>query len=182
MPVETASELFISLPDASWFRFERTRTYGRLRGDALKDMDFGYFDEAAGHLVLVELSSYGKAAAPPVSRLLLQEMIAKARDALLMLQAAWRGHGAGKDLALELPQACRRESRVRLCFVIKLTPEHRVTLTPVAMSNIAGRLRAAVVAAAGLLGLRVVVELFDQRSVLGRLPVTESPPAPAPGA
>ncbi len=177
MPVVTASELSISLPDAAWFRFESTATYSRLRGRALKDMDFGYFDEAESRLVLVELSSYSKSADPPVSKLLLQEMITKARDALLMLQAAWRAHGEGKALVRELPEPCRKEARVRVCFVIKLTPEHRAALTPIAMANIAGQLRSAVVTSAGLLGLDVHVELFDQRSVLGRLPITE----PLPG-
>lgn len=174
MTVATESGLTISLPEGASFRFEDTATYRRLRGRALKDMDFGYFDGEAGCLVLVELTSYEKASDLPKSDVLLAEMIAKARDSLLMLQAAWRGYGEGRALAPELPAPCRSRSPVRLCFVMKLRPEHRAVFTPVTMSNVWGRLRTCVIACAELLGLEVHVELLEHRRAMERLPITEA--------
>lgn len=172
MPVYTESELSISLPDGKSFQLGKMAAYRSLSGCALKEMDFGYLDEDGGHIVLVELTSYNKAAEPPTSKVLLPEMIAKARDSLLMLQAAWRGHGVGKRLLLELPEPCRKELRLRICFVVKLSSEHRRAFTPVAMSNIGGRLRTCLAACADLLGLEVHVELFDDRKAMEKLPIT----------
>jgi hypothetical protein len=179
MPVETESDLSISLPEGSSFRFAKTATYQRLGGRSLKEMDFGYFDEAKGSILLVELTSYRKATEAPKSAVLLTEMITKARDSLLMLQAAWRGHGEGKALAPELPQSCRKELRLRICFVMKLRPEHLVSF---AMSDIRGRLKTCVAACAELLGLEVHVELFDHTTAMRKLPITEPPPSDAAGA
>jgi len=172
MAVETESELSITLPDGAWFRFAKTATYKPLGGRALKEMDFGYFDRAEGHLVLVELTSYAKATDLPKAATLQAEMIAKARDSLLMLQAAWRGHGAGNALLLELPEACRKELDLRICFVVKLRPEHRVSFTTV-MSNIRGTLNSCVTASADLLGLKVNVQLLHHLNAMGKLPITE---------
>lgn len=179
MPVETESGLTVSLPDESAFRFARTAAYRPLRGRALKEMDFGYFDAAKGCIVLIEVTSYTKATDPPKSDALLAEMIDKARDSLLMLQAAWRGHGPGNDLVSELPDVCRKESSLRVYFVIKLSPEHRVAFTPVTMSNIDGRLRTCVSACAELLGLKVIVQLLPHHKAMQLLPITEAilPPA-----
>lgn len=174
MAVEVESGLEVTLPDGKSFRFSRSVTYQSLKGRALKEMDFGYKDDTADRLVLVELTSYTRETdIVPTSSLILLEMITKARDSLLMLQAAWRGHGSGKALRDELPEACRKESRIRICFVINVSPEHRKSLTPFVMSNLGGQVKSCVVASAALLDLNVHVELFDQRSVLGKLPIKD---------
>jgi hypothetical protein len=165
---ERESGFSIRLPDGLWFRLASTETYRRLGGRALKEMDFGYLDEAARRLVLVELTSYDRAMAAPESKQLLPEMIAKARDSLLMLQAVWRGHGEGKALALELPEACRTESRLLLCFVVKLNAVQPVSFV---MSDLRGRLKSCMTVGAELLGLEVDVELLDHRKAMEKLPL-----------
>jgi len=175
MPVRRREkDLEITLPDDAFFRFEERPTYARnLCGAALKEMDFAYFDAPAREMILVEFSSYERSTKPVERKALIAEMIAKGRDSILMLQAAWRGYGAGRALCSELPEICRKPERLRLCFVLKLTPEQ---IEKLHMSDTQGLLRSAVRAAAGLLDLDVAVDLMSHRQAMARLPITEVPP------
>ncbi len=173
MSVETESDLSITLPDGASFRFAKTSTYQRIKGRSLKEMDFGYKDPLWGGMVLVELTSYAKSPVAPTSDLLLLEMAAKARDSLLMLQAAWRGHGEGVALANELPEPCRGQHPLRLCFVVKLRLEHRESF---AMSGLQNDLRGRIQVCADLLGLHVQVAVLDHLKAQKKLPITEALP------
>lgn len=177
MPVlRREKDLEIALPDDAFFRFEERPTYARgLSGAKLKEMDFGYFDAATGKMILVEFSSYARSNEDidnDKRKNLLAEMIAKGRDSLLMLQAAWRGIGVGSALCCELPDVCRQLRPLQLCFVLKMTPAQTIQLH---MTNTQGPLRSAVRASANLLGLDVEVHLLDHHQAMQRLPISQVP-------
>jgi len=169
MPVESGFE--ITPPEEVSFRFARTMTYRRLAGAAFKEMDFGWFDAAGSELILVELTNYDASLKPIDRKALMKEMIEKGRDSVLMLQAAWRGIGAGRDLARELPELCRNLTRLRLCFVIKAKREE---LEAIVNADVKGRLASVLRAYADLMDVNIEVDLFGPAEAMARLPIAVS--------
>lgn len=171
----TDSGMTLEVDEGSWFRFANMAAYRPLGGDAIKEMDFGYFNHEAGGIDLVELKSYTKADKPPKIVEILPDLISKGRDSLLLLQAAWRGHGPGPSLAKELPESCRSKSRLRFHFVIRPNQTQRDQLTPRAILDLQGRLRMCIVSYARLIGFDVGVNdvfLFDEQKGMEKLKLT----------
>jgi hypothetical protein len=130
-------------------------------------MDFGYWHEEHGCVVLLELKDYSRPT--PLPSDLLDELVAKGRDGLLMTHAVWSGRGAGRELAEQLPDVFRAEARVRLCFVMKLGRQEVVSLRP-----LRDLLKYRVLVYAELLGLKASVQLLDHETARAKgLPVAE---------
>ncbi|MFO0586131.1 MAG: hypothetical protein U0441_01265 [Polyangiaceae bacterium] len=174
----TESGMTLEVPEDAHFRFEETKTYEKLGGCGIKEMDVVFLDRALGCTILVELTHYTKEGEAPVEKKLRQEITTKARDSLLLLQAVWRGYGAGRDLASEVRAACRSESRLRVVFVVKVSPEHKSALNPTALSNMSGLLKRDIFPVAGLLGLKLErhdIYLCDETEAVKLLPLTVEP-------
>lgn len=168
MPSFEESGLIITLPEGAWFRFADQPTYKRLCNKSLKEMDFGCYTGAKGCLELFELKDYSEQ--PELPRHLVDNLVSKGRDSLLMLHAAWSGRGEGRTLGAQLPNACRNESKLRLYFVIKL---ERTQMT--AFAAIRDMVRPRVQVYADVLGLAATVNTLDHVSAMRRqLPITEA--------
>lgn len=169
------SGMALDLPADAWFRFADMAAYKPLSGDAIKEMDYGYFNEAVRSIDLVELKSYTRADRPQKLGEILPELITKGRDSILLLQAAWRGLGPGLNIAERLPQSCRSNARLRLYFVVKPAETQREQFSRISLLDLQGRLRKCLATYAQLLGVEVRIEdvfLFDENKGMEKLPLT----------
>jgi hypothetical protein len=159
-------------PGEAWFRFAEVPPYRtQLCGRGITEMDFAYWDAVRGCLVLLELKDYAGREAPTH---LVDSLIAKGRDCLIMLQSAWRGgnSGLGVDLALALPERLRVRSRVQLIFVLKVDGATR--MPPV--NAMRDKLKWSIRAYANLLDLEGNAVLMDQdKASKAALPLRASP-------
>jgi hypothetical protein len=161
----------VELPEDTGFRFADLRSYRALAGRSISEMDFGWIHAEAGALCLMEVKDYSEREPPSH---LLPKLIAKGRDCLLLLQAAWSElSGVGRDLRSDLPAPCRDRRRVRLFFVLKRDPalpppEARL------MQTMQDKLKAAVGGYADILGAQLsLLRLMDQeRAIQMRLPIS----------
>lgn len=116
-PFEESGLRFLP-PTEACFRFSGFRSYQRLSGRQLSEMDVGYWDEGRRSIILIELKDY---ATREPSRELIPKLVAKGRDCLLILHAAWSElSDAARAIASELPEVCRQRQRVRMFFVLKV--------------------------------------------------------------
>ena len=163
------SGLIVSMPDGVWFRFEDCATYRRLNGRSLKEMDFGYWDEAYRCIFLLELKDY-HVSPRTIPTNLVSELVAKGRDALVMMHAAWQRKGEGGALFAELPEECRREARLELRFVLKLRNEEVSRL-----GTLQDSIRLPMLVYAELLGIAANVRILDHEGAIARkLPLTDA--------
>jgi hypothetical protein len=159
-------------PGEAWFRFADVPPYRmQLCGRGITEMDFAYWDAVHGCLVLLEVKDYAGREAPTH---LVDSLIAKGRDCLIMLQSAWRGgsSGLGVALALALPERLRVRCRVQLVFVLKVDGTTR--MPPV--NSMRDKLKWSIRAYANLLDLEGNAVLMDQdKASKAGLPLRVSP-------
>ncbi|WP_437914627.1 hypothetical protein WME73_02565 [Sorangium sp. So ce302] len=176
MPVFQESGLIVSLPDGASFRFADCPTYRTLSGRSLKEMDFGYWDDQRRRMVLLEVKDYSDRS--PKDEHLLETMVAKGRDSLLMLNAAWQRRGAGRALVEEIPGVFREEVPVRLYFILKVRQSEFASLR-----HLRDPIRTKVLVYAELLGLNANVQFLDhQKAMTIGLPVAEVSDAGSSGS
>lgn len=136
MPIYTESGLQVILPDGESFRFQDCSIYKQLKGSYLREMDFGWWDSTKNILWLLELKDYSHL--QPTDKLpdrLLDILIEKATDSLLILSAVWIGSLNGQGMKSDLPTACHifptEPKKLKIVFVMKLTNHHiKVELSP----------------------------------------------------
>lgn len=149
-----------SPPSGEWFRFADCPTYQKLCYAGIAEMDFAYWDAARDRLVLLEVKDYTGREAPTH---LVNSLIAKGRDCLIMLQSAWRGDaGTGASLCHELPERLRRPSRLQLIFVLKVDDQTRMR----PLAEMRDQLRWSLRAYTALLGLEGSTTLMDQEQAV----------------
>jgi hypothetical protein len=162
------SGLRFTPPGPICFRFADCSTYRRLSGQAVSEMDICWWDAAKELLVLLELKDYS---VHTTSRELVPKLVAKGRDCLVMLHAAWNELGdLAKNLRIELPQGCREKRVVRLYFMLKVGDG----LTREALAPMKDKLEADIKAYAALLGIWPLrVFLLDHHTAIRHhLPLT----------
>jgi hypothetical protein len=158
--VEESGFVF-SPSDGAWFRFANCPTYKRLCGVGICEMDFAYRDPARGHVVLLEIKDYTGRDTPSH---LVDSLIAKGRDSLIMLHSVWRAYaGQGASLRDELPEFFRVPSRLQLIFVLKVD-RHTRMMTP--LNEMGDQLGWKIRPYLGLLGLEGRAILMDQEKAL----------------
>ncbi len=126
MPIYQESGLQITLPDGESFRFQDCSGYKTLSGKNLSEMDFGWWNSTKNSLWLLDVKDYSHL--PPTERLpdhLLDNLIKKATDSLLILSAVWFGSVKGQEICSELPLSCRtfpsKPKKLKIVFVLKIT-------------------------------------------------------------
>jgi hypothetical protein len=132
MPIYEESGLRIALPDGDSFRFQDCSGYKSLSGQNLSEMDFGWWESAKNILWLLDVKDYSHLTKKEkMPEYLLENLISKAADSLLILSAVWSGTAKGQEICLDLPPSCRTfpraPKRLKLVFVLKLTKHHRKT-------------------------------------------------------
>ncbi|MEQ8969819.1 MAG: hypothetical protein RIE73_05425 [Coleofasciculus sp. C1-SOL-03] len=108
MSIYQESGLQITLPDTERFRFQDCSGYKTLNGKNLSEMDFGWWDSTKNSLWLLDVKDYSHLT--PTERLpdyLLENLVNKATDSLLILSAVWFGSVKGQEICSELPLSCR---------------------------------------------------------------------------
>ena len=150
------SGFVFSPPNAEWFRFADCPTYQKLCGAGISEMDFAYWDAPRDRLVLLEVKDYTGREAPSH---LVNSLIAKGRDCLIMLQSVWhRGAGTGASLCREVPERFRLHSRLHLIFVLKVDDQTRMK----PLNEMRDQLTWSIRAYTALLGLEGNATLMDQ--------------------
>lgn len=126
------SGLRLDLPDGQHFRFAELRSYQRLSGQRLKEMDFAWIRN--GRLFLLELRSYAQVTETLTvadfslikdrpAPLRFQTLIDKVTDSLLLLLAVWSGTEKGKEVKSEIPIDARSCLPLKLVIAVDL-PAH----------------------------------------------------------
>lgn len=136
MAIYQESGLRITLPDGDSFRFQDCSSYKTLSGKNLSEMDFGWWDSTRNTLWLLDIKDYSHLT--PSEKLpdhLLDNLINKATDSLLLLSAVWFGSIKGKEIGLELPLSCQsfpsNPRKLKIVFVLKISNTHiKAELSP----------------------------------------------------
>ena len=154
-------------PDTPWFRFADCHAYRKFNNRGIREMDFSYWDEAAGRLVLLELKDYTDRSAPSH---LVDTLIAKGRDSLIMLKSVWHRDAVGQAAALsrDLPERFRTPAETRLLFVLKVSASTR--MAPIREMN--DKVEGSLQAYRDLLGIRGRAIVMNHRQAAAHhLPV-----------
>ncbi len=136
MSVYQESGLQIILPEGDSFRFQDCPSYRTLSGQSLCEMDFCWWDTGENSLWLLEVKDYSRLT--PQQRLpdeLLDKLINKATDSLLILASVWFGSLKGQQICGDLPLSCRsfpeRPKNIKIFFILKLTDQNiKLQLSP----------------------------------------------------
>jgi hypothetical protein len=125
MPDYQESGLKVSLSNNNYFRFCECPTYKQLSGSHLKEMDFGWWDQDKNYLYLMELSDFSSLTPEQKSvDQLVEEIILKTTDCLLMLCAIWINSEKGKNLCKEISSTCldfpSNLCKLKIIFVYKI--------------------------------------------------------------
>lgn len=140
MAVYVESGLRVELPEGRHFRFSTLSSYRKRSGQNLKEMDFCWI-HSSGKLVLLEVRDYSEVAAAlsvadfipesgKPSPYRFQDLIDKITDSLLMILAVRLETEAGKELAHELPAACRDHLPLQIVIACNLPPALTSHLAP----------------------------------------------------
>jgi hypothetical protein len=173
MPTFDESGLRLTLPEGAWFRFERMDGYNDLKPYAVSEMDFGWWHDPEQVFVLLEVKDYSVHEAQQDLR---AKMIAKGRDCIVMLHAAWHGTSdIGRRLCAALPEPCRVPRRLQIRFVIKVGAGLPTEL----LTTYADHVQNAVRKYANLLGIRCGVAVLDHHKAIQKGLVSPIPPPPA---
>ncbi len=147
MPRFVESGIEVSFQHDTWFRLSEMEPYRRLSGKRLKEMDFGYWDGGSETLWLIELKGIEVWFDPkdddcspepidqmPVPRArqerLVDDLVGKATDSLMILSAVWSGTSSGKSFASLFPDSVSvfpGAGRIRMLFVLDV-PDRRKSL------------------------------------------------------
>src|SRR5262249_30280382 len=149
-------------PNERWYRWQdRPYFVEHCKRFGVQEMDFGFCDLEGRILHLLELKDYSRPGELPPA--LVDELVQKATDCLLLLGSIWHGlphaEGLKRDLHEEWHQKPVHAGGLRLIFVVKLAEQsHRADMQPMLdklRNKLAGRLE--------LFALRQIatVELLD---------------------
>jgi hypothetical protein len=98
------SGLRLNLPKGEHFRFQDCEVYKLLCGQKLKEMDFGWWQKEQNRLWLIEIKDYAHLSIEErLPNHLLDNLVDKATDSLLMLASCWAKTGKGREFSLCLP-------------------------------------------------------------------------------
>ena len=136
MAIYQESGLRITLPDGDSFRFQDCYSYKALSGKNLSEIDFCWWDSTRNTLWLLDIKDYSHLT--PSEKLpahLLENLINKATDSLLLLSAVWFGSLKGKGISSELPISCQSfpqaPQKLKIVFVLKISNSHlKAELSP----------------------------------------------------
>jgi hypothetical protein len=104
MPIYEESGLRITLPDGECFRFQDCPSYNPLKGKNLTEIDFGWWDSAEDTLHLLEIKDYsGLPASERLPEYLLEKLINKVTDTLMLLASVWFSSLQGQQICSDLP-------------------------------------------------------------------------------
>ncbi len=130
MSVFQESGLQITLPVGENFRFQDCPSYQKLKGKNLSEMDFCWWDAGKNTLWLLEVKDYSHFRPPQgftgnSADYLLNKLINKATDSLLILASAWFGSLQGQEICGDLPVFCHsfptKPKKIRIVFIFKIT-------------------------------------------------------------
>lgn len=174
MPVFEESGLLVTLPGETAFRFCDLSTFKSLSGRQISEMDYAWRHDEKSALCLMEVKDYS-AEGRELPKHLLAKLVAKGRDCLVLLRAAWSELSAsGRALREELPALCREELPVRLFFVVKGDP---VVLKKEGFPFMQDHLRACIEGYAELLGVRAPLVLLIDHEKAVRMGLVSIAPA-----
>ena len=109
MKVYIESGLRVNLPKEQHFRFQDCEIYKQLSGQKLKEMDFGWWQKEQNRLWLIEIKDYAHLTTEErLPNHLLDNLVDKATDSLLMLASCWIKTGKGREFSGCLPKAIQQ--------------------------------------------------------------------------
>jgi hypothetical protein len=121
------SGLRINLPEGEHFRFQDCEIYKQLSGKKLKEMDFGWWQKQQNRLWLIEIKDYAHLTTEErLPKHLLDNLVDKATDSLLMLANCWAKTGKGREFSSCLPPAIQQfpehpeQLKLKLFFILKI--------------------------------------------------------------
>ncbi len=170
------SGLEISPPSGCCFRFCDIDEYRKLSGRNLKEIDFGWWDDCTGRLILLEIkgkevwNEVRQAGASTNSfQFLVSVLTQKVVDSVAMLSALWIGTDWGVRVRRFLPQRLHEyvgDGRLRVVFLLDTALPDKALL-----GVLRDRVNAKLAGKLALLGLsRVTVTDFETGARMG-LPV-----------
>ncbi len=131
MPSYEESGLKITLPEGECFRFQDCASYKPLKGKKLSEIDFGWWDSAKNTLHLLEVKDYSTL--PALERLpehLLDKLINKVTDTLMLLASAWVGSLQGQQICSDLPVSCQKfpfkPQKIKIVIVLKISDDTKI--------------------------------------------------------
>lgn len=130
MATYTESGLQFNLPDGEHFRFATLPSYIPLKGHNLKEMDFAWIHQGLHQrqLVLLEVKNFSGVSLLPYQKLL-DNLINKITDSLMMLLSGWSGGTWGNAFVPQLPIAARNPVPLILAVALDLPDNLRVHLS-----------------------------------------------------
>lgn len=145
------SGLQVTLPNEEHFRFATLPSYIPLKDQHLKEMDFAWIHQ--GKLVLLEVKSFSGVSVLPYQKLL-DNLINKVTDSLMMLLSGWSGGAWGRAFVPQLPVAAQTSTSLILAVALDLPIHLQTHLNPLrdALNNrLKGRLQLANVSSVTLM-------------------------------
>lgn len=110
MPLEEIDEggFTVSVPEESYFRFEDCPTYDRIGSHGVTEVDFGWKEEGADQLWLMELKNYGPKGGELHQDIdqLREELPKNLVHSFLLIATVWADTALGRKLRSELEQTC----------------------------------------------------------------------------
>jgi len=119
------SGLRLNLPKGQHFRY--CEAYKLLCGQKLKEMDFGWWQPEQNRLWLIEIKDYAHLTTEErLPNHLLDNLVDKATDSLLMLASCWAKTGKGREFFSCLPPPIQQfpespeQLKLKLFFILKI--------------------------------------------------------------
>jgi hypothetical protein len=127
MTVYIESGLRLNLPKGEHFRFQDCKVYKKLSGQKLKEMDFCWWQKEQNRLWLIEIKDYAHLSTEErLPNHLLDNLVDKATDSLLMLATCWAKTGKGREFSACLPLPIQQfpehpeQLKLKLFFILKI--------------------------------------------------------------
>ena len=129
MPNYSESGLTVILPAQDYFRISDCKTWiFSLKGNSLKEMDFGWWDLSTNELYFLELKDFTqlnhpKAKEPTTPESYINKFVTKATDMLILLAGIWLDSSKGNEMFQDLLTTCpnfpNSPRKIHLIFVVK---------------------------------------------------------------
>lgn len=120
------SGLQVTLPNGEHFRFATLPSYIPLKGQHLKEMDFAWIHQ--NKLIILEVKDFSGIAVLPYQKLL-DNLINKVTDSLMMLLSGWSSGAWGSAFAPQLPIAAQAPVPLILAVALDLPADLHVHLS-----------------------------------------------------
>jgi len=125
----------IDLSSYSHFRFENCEGYRKISGFNVKEIDFGWWNEPEKCLYLLEIKDYtsnpSRIVEKDKSKVLIENLLKKSIDVLLMLSAVWLDNGGSQEIKSCLPTEAQRKCKVKIFHLIKCDKSLEPHLSPI---------------------------------------------------